>query len=526
MNSKDGAPLGSAVGLSRIVGKNTFYGIVASVFQVGTRLFTVPFIIYHVGLGGYGIWSIIMTVTTYMRFGSAGIKSAFQKYVAEATGDGRYARASELLSTGTAIFAVVSAVGLIPVIFFSRQLASAAGVPARFLQDSAWAFSVLALTMAFANSGAAYEAIVLGGHRIDLARKANSLLTVMEAVAIIAVLHFGFGLFAMACVMAASELIYLISCYAAAHRVVPEVHVKIRFVTRKVAWELARFAGSFQLVNVLQISYTALVPVILLHSYGAEAAGIYAVASRLVGPVSMCHNAFLLSILSGGAMVYATRESEKLRKLVAKSFKVTLALTLIPLALISFFGVYMVQVWTGRADPAFHYAIWLICSVLFVQAFSTVAVVLYRASGGALMDNLFQLVRLCAFLPVIGVATKIGFRGVLYWMLGAEFIGMLVMMFAMTRSFRVFETKLLAGDATRWIVATGAIIGCSAAALHVVPDVTAGARMLAGLRVCVVGLAALLSAFPALYFTGAISGAEIRSVVKAFRGPVGVASAE
>ena len=39
-------------GLTAMVGKNTVYGIVASLFQVGTRLVTVPIIIYHVGLGG------------------------------------------------------------------------------------------------------------------------------------------------------------------------------------------------------------------------------------------------------------------------------------------------------------------------------------------------------------------------------------------------------------------------------------------------------------------------------------------
>src|SRR5579863_7767775 len=172
--------------LTVTVGKNTFYGILATLFQVGTRFVTVPIIIYHLGLGGYGIWSIITTAGVYLRFGSTGIKGAFQKYVAEATGDGDYEKASKLLSTGTAVMATLSFAGLIPVAIFSRQLAAAAGVPPESLHDSAWAFAVLALTMLFSNSGAAYEAIVLGGHRIDLVRKINSISSVAEAIAIIA----------------------------------------------------------------------------------------------------------------------------------------------------------------------------------------------------------------------------------------------------------------------------------------------------------------------------------------------------
>src|SRR5215471_19248397 len=83
------------------VGRNTLFGVGASVLQVATRLVTVPIVIGHLGMGGYGIWNIVLTIASYMRFGTVGIKSAFQKYVAEATGNGCYDRASKLLSTGT-----------------------------------------------------------------------------------------------------------------------------------------------------------------------------------------------------------------------------------------------------------------------------------------------------------------------------------------------------------------------------------------------------------------------------------------
>jgi len=505
------------VSLTATVGKNTVYGIIASLFQLGTRLVTVPIIIYHLGLGGYGIWSIIMTAAVYMRFGSVGIKGAFQKYVAEATGDGDYEKASRLLSTGTAAMTVLSFAGLIPVVIFSRRLASAAGVPPEFLRDSAWAFSMFAITMLFSNSGAAYEAIVLGGHRIDLARKINSVLTVAEAVAIIALLHVGLGLFAMASVMAASELVYLICCYAAARQVVPQVRVAMKFVTKDVLRELTRFAGSYQLLSVLQLTYGAIVPVVVLRAYGAEAAGVYAVARRLAQPVMTCHNAFLLPILSNGAMVCASRESERLRRLLSKSFKVTLALTLTPLALISIFGVYIVQAWTGQTDPSFHYAIWLMCLMLLFQSFSLLGLVLYRAAGGAVMDNIREVIRLAAFVPVLFMTQRFGFEGVLGWMAGAELTGMMLMFFALAKTFHVFDAKLLIPDMLRLAAATAGIVAFAALAAHAFPDITSSARMLAVTKVGVGCLAALVAVYPALYLTGAVSGAEVRSVLGIFR---------
>jgi len=357
----------------------------------------------------------------------------------------------------------------------------------------------------------------MGGHRIDLARKASTVLTVAEAAAIIILLHYGYNLFAMACVMAASELVYLTYCYAVAHKVVPEVRVAIRYMSTHVLGELVRFAGSYQLVNVLQLTYAAIVPIVVLRAYGADASGVYAVATRLTQPVLLCHNAFLLPILSGGAMVYAARETEKLRKLLAKSLKVTLALTLTPFALVSAFGVWIVQAWTGQTDPSFHYAIWLLCISSLFQSLAMIGLVLYRAAGGAVMDNLHQLIRLAAFLPVALMTQRFGFEGVLVWMTGAEFIGVLVMIFAVAKSFHVFDGKLLMADAARLLVATAAILAVAAFAVHLLPDGLADNRLLAALKVAVVYKRQLLAAYPALHFTGAVSNAEIRSVIDVFR---------
>ncbi len=66
--------------LAASIGKNTIFGVISGAAQVGTRFLTVPIVIAHLGLGGYGIWAIIMTTAAYMRFGAIGVKSAFQKY--------------------------------------------------------------------------------------------------------------------------------------------------------------------------------------------------------------------------------------------------------------------------------------------------------------------------------------------------------------------------------------------------------------------------------------------------------------
>ena len=507
----------SARSLAHTIGRNTVFGVIARFAQVATRLVTIPIVIAHLGLGGYGIWAIIMTTAAYMRFGSVGIKSAFQKYVAEATGNGDFETANKLLSTGCAAMLGLSVAVLIPVAWFSTALARAAGVPPEFLHSAAESTSVLAVIMVLSNVGAVYEAIVMGGHRIDLARNFATFFTVSEAVAIVILLHFGCGLFGMASVMAASEVGFVLCCYVASKKILPQVRVTRSLVTSKVIPELVRFAGSYQLVNVLEVLYVSILPVAVLRVFGADSAGIYAVATRLVMSAVMLSDAFLVPILSGGAMVYASGSQEEMRRLIAKSFKITLGLCLFPLAFIAAFGPTMVFAWTGEANASLRVALWLACAAGFFQAFSVLGLVLYRVSGKALLDNIRQGLRIVCLLSIVAFARHTGFFGVLAGLAATEFTGMVFMLYAVTKTFRAFQPKSLMSDALRLTAASAIVLVAGAIATRIPLPPISNTRWLAVLELGKVSLACLLATWPALALTKSVTGSEGQALISIVR---------
>jgi O-antigen/teichoic acid export membrane protein len=483
--------------LATSIGTNTMFGIISGGTQVATRLVTIPIVIAHLGLGGYGIWSIIMTTAAYMRFGTVGVKSAFQKYVAEATGTGDYHKASQLLSTGCAAILALSVIGLIPIATFSRALAQSAGVPAQFLKETAGSISVLALIMVMSNVGAVFEAIVMGGHRIDVARRFGIGFTIAEALTIVTLLHFGYGLLAMASVMGTSELGYVACCFVASRQLMPKIHVNLRNFNTKVLRELVRFAGSYQLVSVLQVLYAAILPVTMLRAFGVDSAGIYALSLRLVNPAQMLQDAFLLSILSGGSMVYASGEIGRMGNLLHKSFKVTLAFALIPLSFIACFGSTIIFAWTGQNAPQFRAALALVALAGVFQAVSVLGLVLYRISGSALLDNLRQVLVIVTLLSATVFARRIGFYGVLGGLAFAEMLGMLFMIYAVARTFHVFRPAELLNDAGKMVAATAGILTVGVAASYI-PLPIVEPRMLAAARAAVVLCAGGLALWPAL----------------------------
>ncbi|MFX0202987.1 MAG: lipopolysaccharide biosynthesis protein [Candidatus Hodarchaeota archaeon] len=364
------------------IGKSTLFGSIASLVQIGTRMIMVPLVIAYLGVEGYGIWAVIMAITAYMRFGIAGVKSAFQKYVAEATGTGDFNHASRLVSTGGAMILAISIIALLPMAIFSHSFPEIMGVPKRFLDSTGSSISILALTMIISNVGCVYEAIIMGGHRIDIVRKFNILFLAGEFFAILVLLKSGHGLFAMAAVMAISEIGRLVCCYLFSERVLPQMHIGPSNFSWSLLSELLRFAGTYQLVNILEVISLGILPVAILKLFGANAAGIYAICERLVTAGLVFQEALLLPLLSGGSMIYGLRTHDSMRILLAKSLKTTLTLAIPPLSLLAVFGATIVLAWTGQSNELINVTLWFVCLAGLFRSIGRVNFIFYRTTGG------------------------------------------------------------------------------------------------------------------------------------------------
>lgn len=498
--------------LAPTIARNTIFGLVATITYVATRLITVPIVIRYLGLDGYGIWSIIMVTAAYMRMGSAGIKCAFQKYVAEATGTGDFERANRLISTGTALMFAVSVLAVTPIFIFSTKLAVLAGVPGKFVHDASSSISLLAFIIFVANTGAGFEAIVTGAQRFDLVRKINIIGALGEAICIVVLLHYGKGLFAMSAVMAVSELSYICYCVFVSRRILPQVRIAPRYVTRSVLKEFVLFAGSYQLVNIQEVLYNTILPVAVLKYFGAVASGAYAVAARLVQACMMPQDSFLLPILSGGTLVFASGKVEEKMQLVLKAFKTSFALCIIPLSVICAAGSTIVFAWTGRESPQIEHTLLLLSLAGIFHALSLLQLILYRAAGKSLMDNIRQAIRITLLLAIGGMGKHLGLIGLLEGLAFTEFAGMTFMFFVMHHAFPWFKMRLLLPDLLRVAMVACATAILSRLVVQIPIPWLVTERSIALVRTCAIGSFTLAAAVPLMLLTKALSATEFHVI--------------
>ena len=495
------------------MGRGTLFGALANLVNLATRFLTVPIVIGHLGLGGYGIWSIIMTSAGYMRFGTAGLKSAFQKYVAEATASGDFHHVNQLITTGSLVMLIMSVLGLVPVVVFAKDLASFAGVPTEFQSATASSLALLALIMILSNFGAVYEAIIMGTQRVDVVKKFTIVLSVLECAAIVSALHFGRGLFAMTVVMVTSEVALIVCCYWASARLLPQIKISFKHLSKSVIGELIRFAGSYQLVNVLEILYASILPFAILRLFGAQASGIYAVCGRLIMATMVLQEASVLPLLSRGAVVFASGAGEQARLLMNKAIKWTLMVTVFPLGFIAVFGTTVVTAWTGQDDPLFRAALWLISLAALFKGVSMAGLILYRATGAALLDNVRQVLRIGALVLVVSVGKFLQFYGLLAGLAVAELIGAVFMLYALRKTVPAFNPWDVIPHAAKIVLAAAMMLAVGALATVIPVPRMLNLNLDAWVTITLAGAGCLLAAWPAVSLTKCLSSAEQRTIL-------------
>jgi hypothetical protein len=91
-------------------------------------------------------------------------------------------------------------------------------------------------------------------------------------------------------------------------------------------------------------------------------------------------------------------------------------------------------------------------------------------------------------------------------------VGMVFMLYALTKTFRVFRLESLLPDLCRLTIATCIVLAAGALASQIPPPAISNARLLSVVELGKVLLACLITAWPALALTKSVTGAESRAL--------------
>jgi O-antigen/teichoic acid export membrane protein len=341
--------------VNRRFSRNVLTTILARVVNMARGVVLVPFLLFHIGLEAYGIWTTIFILVSYVGITTLGISNVYIKYVAEFHARREYERANALLSTGLAI--------TIPL---------CGGVFLVFLLGWKWYAPWLHLPSAHAADGKEAILIVLGVFLSAIALNAfGDILTATQQIASTQV----FLILGILCEFAAIIWLvgagrgirglaeaYLIRVIVSdgltiwwAWRKLKWLHISPRLVRRESIRYVLHFGGVVQFQSMLSIFLASVERVAALGLIGAAAAGLLDVAKKWPTALSSVPMAFFAALLPAAAHVdTASGDSDRLqnlRTLYLSSSRYANLCTASFVAAIALWAAPILHVWLGPQLP-------------------------------------------------------------------------------------------------------------------------------------------------------------------------------
>jgi O-antigen/teichoic acid export membrane protein len=342
----------------QVILRNIFSNWVGYLVTVTIGFFLSPFVVHHLGKSGYGVWTLVVSVTGYFGVLDLGLRQSVGRFVVRHIALKDAEGVNRTITTALAMLAIAGSVALLAtgVLYFSF---GAFKVEHGFEAAAKGALLIAGFNASMVIPFAVFSSILIALERYDVINAITVLGAITRATLAVAALRMGYGLVALALlVMAVSTLEYTIMAISA-KRLYPPLKIQWRYASLATCRSLFSF-GIYRFLWIIAnqlIFYTDSVVIGLF--LGASEITYFAIAGSLItygrNVVSLASDAFYPT----AARLDSENDLAGLRKLYFFGTTVTLLVGL-PICLgFLFLGKQFVTLWMGKdyAISAFYLAI-------------------------------------------------------------------------------------------------------------------------------------------------------------------------
>ncbi|MGA2538482.1 MAG: lipopolysaccharide biosynthesis protein [Terracidiphilus sp.] len=343
------------VEVNRQFGRNVMATIVARIVNMARGVCLVPFLLAHIGLEAYGIWTTIFILVTYVGLTTMGISNVYIKYVAEFHAKREYDKANALLSTGLAVTIPLCAAIFAGLLLAWNWYSPWLHLPASHASDGKEA--VLIVLGVFLSSIAfnAFGDMLTGTQQIASTQVFLTISILAEFALIVWLVNDGRGIRGLAEAYLARTVINDGLTWWWAHRTIKWLHLSPRKVQRACLKYVVHFGGLVQLQSILGIFQVSVDRLAALTLIDASAAGLLDVAKKWPTSVSSIPTAFFAALLPAASHVDAASERStwlhNLQELYLRAARHSNLCTAAFSSVMALWALPILHVWLGPALP-------------------------------------------------------------------------------------------------------------------------------------------------------------------------------
>jgi len=311
------------------------------------NFFLSPYVVRRLGNTGYGVWTLILSLTGYLGLLDLGVRGAVTRYVAKFHAEAEDGRASNIASSAIMICSLAGLSAVLVSAILATLVVDKMHISAQYLMSSKLVLITTGLGIAASLVNGVFGGIVVGLQRFDLANTIEIVNSILRAAMIVLFLHLGFGIVTLAFIQLGFTLTRLAAGIRLARHVYPQLQIAIGKIDRagiKMIFSFSAF--SFMLHVGASLIYAT--DNIVIGSYLPVAAvTFYAIAGNIIEYSKALVNGIGQTMTPFASSTEAKGYDAKLRRLVLLSSRAA-TMVMLPVAITFILrGGSFIRLWMG-----------------------------------------------------------------------------------------------------------------------------------------------------------------------------------
>ncbi len=407
--------------------RRAIYGVVtnyASVFVMAVAGFVlVPIVLRYLSREDYGLWATLGQVLGYLALLDMGMANAVVRQTARVRASGDQDGANRMASTAIALYCVLGLIFLVAGLLVCALLPHWSAIPSERTRVATIILVIMVVYSALSFPLRVASSVLKGYQYMAAANLTDFVANLLSPLMAVVLLATGFGLIALPLGSVIAGLLASVSAFIILRRVVPQLSIKWRFVSRREARTIFSWSWLFFLNNIAVAVIYQTDNLVVASGVGLAAVTIYTLTSRL--PMYAMPLIFTLgdSCHPGAFELYEQGKLERLKEVYLRVMRLTAAAGLTVAVVAIAFNESFMRLWVGPQNYGGRMLTAVFVFIMFYRVMMQVASIIVISSGKlngvvamsvveALLNLVLSIV-LVRYYGILGVAFGTALAGVL-----------------------------------------------------------------------------------------------------------------
>lgn len=326
--------------------KNVLTSWMGMVIGIVITFFFTPYLISMIGKDQYGIWTLAFSIIAYMGLADLGMKQAIVRYISKYYAVEDWPQLNQVFSSAVRVYALIGLAIAAATVLIVFVFIDYFQIPEEYLKIARISFLVLGINQAIGYALLPFTA--LGAyHRFDITTMFNVGAKIAQTVGIVLLLELGYGLVAMAFMVAAMTLLAKLFINYIRIRKYPENRFSFAAIDKEKTKMLLGYGWFSFLIVATWIVIFQTDNIVIGAFISMEAVTVYSIAGAIVTQLRSAINIISVPLVPAVSHFEAGKDFDRIMTIYNKSSRYLYYVSACLALAIIFFGGPFILLWVG-----------------------------------------------------------------------------------------------------------------------------------------------------------------------------------